>query len=69
MLCRRISQPVARQRCSENYNFWKEFLLDDNLEDRLFAMQRKRAERTMKIVIALLAAVFLFVLYFLVLNG
>jgi len=43
--------------------------LDDNLENRLFAMQRKRTERTMKIMVALLAAVFLFVLYFLVQNG
>lgn len=69
ILCRRISQPVARQRWSENYNFWKGFLLDDNLENRLFAMQRKRTERIMKIMVALLAAVFLFVLYFLVQNG
>jgi len=43
--------------------------LDDNLENRLFAMQRKRTARTMKIMVALLAAVFLFVLYFLVQNG
>jgi len=54
---------------AKNYNFWKGFLLDDNLENRLFAMQRKRTERTMKIMVALLAAVFLFVLYFLVQNG
>ena len=43
--------------------------MDDNLENRLFAMQKKRTERTMKIMIALLAGVFMFVLYFLVQNG
>ncbi|MGB9092652.1 MAG: hypothetical protein WCB93_00905 [Gallionella sp.] len=43
--------------------------MDDNLEDRLFEMQKKRTARTMKIVIAVLGAVFLFVFYNLVQNG
>jgi hypothetical protein len=43
--------------------------LDDNLEERLFEMQRKRTERTMRIMIALLGSVFVFVLYYLVQNG
>jgi hypothetical protein len=43
--------------------------LDDNLEDRLFEMQKKRTARTMKIAITVLGAVFLFVFYYLVQNG
>ncbi len=37
----------------------------DESEDELFAQYKKRTERTMKIVVALLAAAFLLVLYFL----
>lgn len=44
-------------------------ILDDNLEDRLFAMQKRRTARTMKIVIVLLGVVFLFVFYNLIQNG
>lgn len=43
--------------------------MDDDLENRLFEMQKKRTVRTMKIMITLLGAVFLFVFYYLVLNG
>ena len=44
---------------------WKDTILND-LEDRLFEMQKKRTARTMKIAIAVLGAVFLFVFYYLV---
>lgn len=43
--------------------------MDDDSENKLFEMQKKRTLRTMKIMITLLAAVFLFVFYYLVLNG
>ncbi len=43
--------------------------MDDDLENKLFEMQKKRTLRTMKIMIAVLGAVFLFVFYYLVLNG
>jgi len=48
---------------------WKETILNDNLEEQLFAMQKRRTARTMKIVIVLLGAVFLFVFYNLIQNG
>ena len=41
----------------------------DDLEKEIFEMQKKRTLRTMKIVIAILGAVFLFVFYNLVQNG
>lgn len=44
-------------------------ILDDNLEERLFEMQQKRTARTMKIAVAVLGAVFMFVFYYLVQNG
>ena len=43
--------------------------MNDNLEEQLFAMQKRRTARTMKIVIVLLGAVFLFVFYNLIQNG
>jgi hypothetical protein len=44
-------------------------ILEDKFGEELFARQKKRTERTMKIVITLLAAVFAFVLFYLVKNG
>jgi len=43
--------------------------LDDKFAEELFAQLKKKNERTMKRVLTLLAAVFLFVLYFLIKNG
>jgi hypothetical protein len=43
--------------------------LEEDLEKALFAQHKENSERTMKIVVAMLAAVFLFVLYFLIQNG
>jgi len=43
--------------------------LEDKFDEELFAHQKKQTERTMKIVIALIAGVFLFVLYYLIQNG
>jgi hypothetical protein len=37
----------------------------DEFDEALFAQYKKRTERTMKIVVAIFAAVFLLVLYFL----
>jgi len=37
----------------------------DEFDEELFAHHKKRTERTMKIVVAMFAAVFLLVLYFL----
>jgi len=42
--------------------------LQDDYEEALFAQHRKKTERTMKIVVAMFALVFLFVLYTLI-NG
>jgi hypothetical protein len=44
-------------------------ILEDKYDEELFAHQKRRTERTMKIVIALLAGVFAFVLFYLVKNG
>lgn len=43
--------------------------MEDDLEKVLFEMQKKRTIRTMKVMIAILGAVFLFVFYNLVQNG
>jgi len=43
--------------------------LEDKFDEELFAYQKKRTERTMKMVITLLAGVFSFVLFYLVKNG
>jgi hypothetical protein len=43
--------------------------LEDEFEEELFARQKQQSERIMKIAVALLAAVFLFVFYFLMQNG
>jgi hypothetical protein len=53
----------------QNQNLWKEFILEDEFEEELFAQQKKHSERIMKIAVTLLAAVFLFVFYFLLQNG
>jgi hypothetical protein len=38
-------------------------MLDDKLDEEVFARQKIQAEKTMKIVVTLLVAVFLFTLY------
>jgi len=43
--------------------------LDNKLDEELFARQKKQTERFLKIIVALLAAVFAYVLYFLLKNG
>jgi len=43
----------------------KEFTLDDGLDDEVFDLQKKQAERLMKFVVGVLVALFLFTLYFL----
>jgi hypothetical protein len=59
----------AQQPLGQNKNLWKGIILEDKSDEELFAQHRKQTERTMKIVVTLLAAVFLFVLYFLIKNG
>jgi hypothetical protein len=43
--------------------------LEKQFDEELFAHQKKRTERTMKIVMTLLAGVFAFVIFYLVKNG
>jgi hypothetical protein len=47
-------------------NILKGFILEDKFDEELFARHKKQTERTMKIVVTLLAAVFLLILYFLI---
>jgi hypothetical protein len=44
-------------------------ILEDDIDEELFAQYKKKTERTMKIVVAIFAVVFLFVLYTLVSSG
>lgn len=41
-------------------------ILEDEFDDELFALYKKKTERTMKIAVAFFAVIFLFVLYFLI---
>ena len=40
--------------------------MEDKFDEELFAQHEKRTEHTMKIAVAILGVVFLFVLYFLI---
>jgi hypothetical protein len=44
-------------------------ILEDDIDEELFAQYKKKTERTMKIVVAMFAVVLLFVLYTLVRSG
>jgi hypothetical protein len=64
---------LVHSRCGR-FLPWREanslgVILEDKFDEELFARQKKRTEQTMKIVITLLAAVFAFVLFYLVKNG
>ena len=43
--------------------------MQDDHDEALFARHKKQTERTMKIVVAMIAVVFLFVLYTLINGG
>jgi hypothetical protein len=63
---------AERTRASSHRNktefIGKGIILEDDIDEALFAQHKKKTERTMYIVVAMFAMVFLFVLYTLI-NG